>query len=88
MADGEDPDADAEIDPAVAERRASLARGRQQADREFRRAVIVAIGMVIIGQVFLTVGWWWAAMAFVALPGSVASVVLIRRWRRLHFEGA
>lgn len=61
--------------------------GRAQADRELRIAVMVALPVLALGQVFLVLGWRWVAIGGIALPGTVAALLLARRWTRLAAEG-
>jgi type III secretory pathway component EscR len=57
--------------------------GRAQADREFRVAIVVAIVVLLIGQVLLLTGLRWVALFGIALPGTVIALLLVRRWQRL-----
>jgi hypothetical protein len=44
---------------------------------------MVALPLLALGQVFLLLGWRWVAIGGIALPGTVAALVLARRWTRL-----
>ena len=57
--------------------------GRAQADRELRIALMVALPLLALGQVFLLLGWRWVAIGGIAVPGTIAALVLARRWTRL-----
>ena len=56
---------------------------RQQLDREWRLAMVLAVALLLVGQVLLVLGWWVLALLVVAVPGTAAAVVLLRRWKRL-----
>jgi type III secretory pathway component EscR len=57
--------------------------GKAQADREFRLAVIVAVVVLLIGQVLLVTGLRWVALFGIALPGTIVALLLVRRWQRM-----
>ena len=57
--------------------------GRAQADRELRIALMVALPVLALGQLFLLLGWRWVAIGGIALPGTVAALLLARRWTRM-----
>jgi len=57
--------------------------GRAQADRELRIALMVALPVLALGQLFLLLGWRWVAIGGIALPGTIAALLLARRWTRL-----
>lgn len=57
--------------------------GREQADRELRIAIAVAIPVLIVGQVLLLTGWRWVALGLIGLPGTFAALLLARRWSHM-----
>lgn len=59
--------------------------GRAQADRELRRAVLVAVPVLLAGQLLLVVGWWPVAVV-IGLAGTAAALVLARRWARMSAD--
>lgn len=61
------------------------ARGRAQADRELRTAVLVAIPVLVLGQLALLAGWWPVA-AVLALGGTFTAFLLARRWSGMADE--
>jgi hypothetical protein len=61
--------------------------GRERADRELRIAVMVALPLLAVGQVLLLVGLRWVAIGGIAVPGTIAALVLARRWTRMAAEG-
>lgn len=61
--------------------------GRAQADRELRIALMVALPLLAIGQVLLLLGLRWVAIGGIAVPGTIAALVLARRWTRLAADG-
>jgi diacylglycerol kinase len=61
----------------------NVSGGRAQADREFRIAVVVAIAVLLLGQVLLVTGLGWVALLGIGLPGTVIALVLVRRWQRM-----
>lgn len=61
--------------------------GRARADRELRIAVMVALPLLVVGQVLLLSGLRWVAIVGIALPGTVAGLVLARRWTRMSADG-
>lgn len=64
------------------EDREPTGRGRRQADRELRTAVLVAIPVLLVGQLALLAGWWPVATVL-AIGGTGAAFVLARRWSRM-----
>lgn len=63
------------------------ADGRARADRELRIAVVVALVALAIGQVLVLTGHGPVALAAIGLPGTIAAVVLARRWQRMASGG-
>ena len=61
--------------------------GRERADRELRIAVMVALPLLAVGQVLLLAGLRWVAIGGIAVPGTIAALVLARRWTRMAAEG-
>jgi hypothetical protein len=56
---------------------------RERAERELRVATIVALALLLVGQILLLAGLGTIAVVVLAVPGTIAGVVLARRWQRM-----
>lgn len=56
---------------------------RARAEHELRVATIVALALLLVGQVLLLAGLGTIAVVVLAVPGTIAGVVLARRWQRM-----
>lgn len=63
------------------------AEGRARAERELRVAVVVAVVVLLIGQGLVLAGFGPLALVVIGLPGTVAALVLARRWQRMAAGG-
>lgn len=61
----------------------SAPSGREQADRELRIAIAIAIPLLILGQVLIFTGWRWVALGVIGLPGTFVALLLARRWTEM-----
>lgn len=56
---------------------------RDRAEHELRVATVVALALLLVGQILLLSGLGTLAVVALAAPGTAAGLVLALRWKRM-----